>query len=328
MKKMSAAGLVALMLFAIAAARSFNPNMSKEEFMQWQESSRAFLSDALYNGAPPKAVPLELSWGEKQTREGYELTSLKFHDRPGHVTTGFLSRPLKPQAQKLPALIALHGHGGTAISCFDPKTLFYYGDYFVKKGYIVLAIDIDHKSLSGVGPFISFERLPKHVKFPQMGQRVWMVKRALDFLETDPQVDAGKIGVVGLSNGGVTTMFAAAMDPRIKMAVASGSLIMSDRMWHTDLVHCRCQYIYKLDGALDYYDIFALVAPRPLMVQSGEKDPIFPIDSAKEAFTYIQKAYAVDGAKDWAVMDIHQGPHEFYAEAPAAFIEKYLPIGK
>ena len=240
-----------------------------------------------------------------------------------------LARPLKPQAQKLPAIIALHGHSGSAAQVFRSQGLCIITvTCSPKKDYIVLAIDIDHKNLVGVSPFISFEPLPRHVKFPYMGQRVWMVKRAIDFLETVPQVDAGKIGVVGLSNGGVSTMYAAAMDTRVKAAVASGSLIMFNRMWHTNLVHCRCQYIYKMDGALDYYDVFALVAPRPLMVQSGEKDPIFPIDSAKEAFTYIRKAYAIGNAKDLAVMDVHPGHHEFSAPGPVAFMEKYLPIGK
>jgi len=97
-------------------------------------------------------------------------------------------------------------------------------------------------------------------------------------------------------------------------------------MWHSDLVHCRCQYLYKLDHRLDYYDIFALIAPRPLLIQSGEKDPIFPIDSAKEAFQFVRKAYEIDGAPDHVAMDVHNGKHEFRAEAPEKWIEKYLPL--
>ena len=328
MKRVPLIGIILTAVLIIAASKSFNPNSSPKDFAAWQDQTRAFLADALYNGPAPEAVPLEAAYGEKQTRDGYEITHVSFHDRPGHVTTGWLAKPLHPQAQKLPAILALHGHGGSALANFDPKGLFYYGDFFAKKGYIVLAIDIDHKSLQDVPPWISWEPLPKKVKFPYMGQRVWMARTRNRFSDTDPQVDPQKIGVIGLSNGGVTLMYVAALDSRIKLTVASGSLIMSDRMWHSNLIHCRCQYLYKLDGALDYYDIFSLIAPRPLLIQSGERDPIFPIASAKEAFTHISKAYALAGAPDKVAMDVHDGEHEFRSGAPEQWVEKYLPIGE
>jgi len=325
MKRIS---LLVLALLALSASRSFNPGAGGQEFAQWQKDSREFLSQALFNGAPPRAVPLETRFGEKQTRDGYEITRVEFHDRPGHITTGLLAKPLSPKAARLPAVLCLHGHGGSSAACFDPQSMYFFGDVFAQKGYIVFAVDIDHEYLEDVSPFISFQRLPRKAKFPLMGQRVWMVKAAIDFLETDPQVDSSRIAAMGLSNGSVTTMFAAAYDQRIKLAVASGSLVMSDRMWHSNLVHCRCQYIYKLDGALEYYDIFSLIAPRPLLIQNGEGDPIFPIDSARQAFSFIEKAYASAGAPDKAVMDVHNGKHEFRIEAPPAFVEKYMPVGK
>jgi len=316
------------MALAVSASRSFHPDASRGEFERWQEATRAFVSDAIFNGPLPEAVPLSPVFLEKQTREGYELTELQFHDRPGHTTHCWLAKPLHPRAEKIPALIALHGHGGSALMTFDPDKMYFYGDLFAKAGYIVLAVDIDHKYLEGIRPWISYQPLPKKVKFPATGQKVWMVRRAIDFLETDPQVDRSKIGVLGLSNGGFTTMFVAAVDPRVSLAISSGSLIISDRMWHSNLVHCRCQYIYKLDQALDYYDLFALVAPRPLLVQSGEQDPIFPIASAREAFSHIAKAYAIEGASDKLELDIHNGKHEFRGEAPLKFAGKYFPLDK
>jgi len=315
-----------LMTLAISAGRSFHPEASRADFERWQESARAFVLDALFNGPVPEAVPLSPVFGARQMREGYELTELELHDRPGHTTHCWLARPIHPRAEKLPALIALHGHGGSALMTFEPDKMYFYGDMFARAGYIVLAVDIDHKYLEGIKPWISYQPLPKKVKFPPTGQRVWMVRRAIDFLETDPQVERSKIGVLGLSNGGFTAMFVAAVDQRVGLAISSGSLIMSERMWHSNLLHCRCQYIYKLDRVLDYYDIFALIAPRPLLIQSGEQDPIFPIASAKEAFSYIEKAYATAGASDKLVMDIHNGKHEFRGEAPLKFVQKYFPL--
>jgi dipeptidyl aminopeptidase/acylaminoacyl peptidase len=324
--KKNVAGILVLSFILLGASKSFNQSGSKEDFEKWQKQTRVYLSAVIFNLAPPQAVPLEASFGEKQSRHGYQITRVQFHDRPGHTTYGWLAKPDKPAAQKVPAIIALHGHSGSALMLFNPSDMYYYGDFFAKKGYIVLALDIDHQYLTDVSPFISFKPLPKNVKFPEVGQRTWMVKRSIDFLETLPEVDKDKIAIMGLSNGSVSSMFAAAMDERIKVVVASGSLIMSDRMWHSDLVHCRCQYLYKLDGVLDYYDIFALIAPRPLLIQSGEKDPIFPIDSAKEAFKFVQKAYEIDGAPGNVAMDIHNGKHEFRTEGPEKWIEKFLPL--
>jgi dienelactone hydrolase len=313
-----------------AADKSFPAQATPEQFAAWQAETRAFLAEVLYNGAPPEAVPLAPEFGKAETRENYQLTEVKFHDRPGHLTTGYLARPRHPAGAKLPAVLALHGHDFRAYETFNPKNMYYYGDLLAKKGYIVLALNIEHQDLDYVpGKRLHFEwPLPKNIPFPYMGQRVWMAKRGIDLLQAQPDVDPEQIGVVGLSNGGVSTMFVAAMDDRIKLAVASGNLIMHHRMWHTNLIHCRCQYLDKLDGVLDYYDIFALIAPRPLVVQSGKKDPIFPIKSANEAYTYIAQAYKIAGAPEKVTHDVHPGPHVFVAEVPVAGFDKYLPLPK
>jgi dienelactone hydrolase len=304
---------------------SFNERAGAQEFAAWQKETRALLSEILYNGPPPEAVPLDPEYGRTERRESYTLTYVKLHDRPGHTTSGYLARPVKPRADRLPALISLHGHDWQAHDTFNPDNMYYYGDLLARKGYVVLAVNIDHEYLDHEKR-IQRLTLPKDEPFPLTGQKVWMVKRAIDLLSEQPDVDPEKIGCVGLSNGGFTTMFVAAMDQRVKLAVSSGSLIMHDRMWHRELIHCRCQYLPGMEDALDYYDVFALAAPRPLVVQNGEKDPIFPIKSARRAFTYIQKAYEIAGAPDKVFHDVHDGAHEFRSEVPLQWFERHLPI--
>lgn len=325
--KKSVFTIALVMALPLAAAKlSFPEAGDADDFAAWQGWARPMLGQILYNGAPPEAVPLEPEYGEPQQRQGYNLVEVNFQDRPGHMTYGVLARPTKPKAKKLPAVVSLHGHGGTAIQTFDPDEMYYYGDLLARKGYVVLALDIDHKYLDHDRPFKGYSRLPRNVEFPAMGQRVWMVKRGVDLLASLPDVDPQSIGIVGLSNGGLTTMFAAAMDERLKMVVASGSLIMHDRMWHRELLHCRCQYLDKMDGVLDYYDVFALVAPRALVVQNGKKDPIFPIGSAGKAFEHIKRAYALAGAPDNVYHDVHEGAHAFRSEVPLQWFEKHLPL--
>jgi predicted esterase len=326
MKKLIVAMITLFPLLSFAAARSLPANATPEQFAQWQQDTRAFLAEALLNGPPPEPVELSPVFGRKEAHAGYDLTEVSFTDRPGHATSAWLARPLAPKAARLPVIIALHGHGGDAHDAFNPDHLFFYGDLFARQGYLVLSVNIGHDYLDANQSLLGYGPLPKNVSFPAMGQRVWMVMRAIDFMSTQPDADLANLAVVGLSNGGLTTMFVAALDPRVKLAVASGSLIMHDRMWHRELLHCRCQYLDKLDGQLDYSDVFALVAPRYLVVQSGEKDPIFPIHSANKAFEFIKKAYTIAGVPDRVIHDVHPGPHAYSAAVPDQWVHKYLPL--
>ncbi len=325
MKKAIWIGMMLLALPAASAQRSFPQNATAEEFTRWQEQTRPFLIEALFNGPAPQRVPLEANWLQKEDHGSYMIQEFDFHDRPGHMVHGWLARPKKPAAAKLPAIVALHGHNGRAYKMFQ-KGYYFYGDLFAKKGYIVLSIDINHASLDSKGPYLDRGPVIPFKYYTPMGERVWMVMRSVDLLQSLPDVDADRIGIVGLSNGGITTEFTAALDPRLKVAVSSGSLVMYDRWWKGDLTPCRCEYIPKMKGQLDYYDVFSLVAPRPLLIQNGEQDNNFLIDSAREAFTYIKKAYTIAGVPDLVYHDIFPGPHEFRAEEPVKWFDRYLPL--
>lgn len=326
MKRVLIMGLMATAVLGLAAKNSFPEKGTPEDFARWQEKTRAQLREILFNGPAPAAVPLQPELGRTESRPGYDLTEVTFYDRPGHKTHGFLARPKQPGDSKLPAVISLHGHDFGAYDTFNPQNMYFYGDLLASRGYVVFAPDIGHdfidhdRPLRGVGP------LPKNVPFPYAGQKVWMVMRAVDFLQSLEEVDPEKIGVVGLSNGGFTSLLAAAVDERIKLTVASGNLIMHDRMWHAELFHCRCQYLDKMDGVLDYYDVAALIAPRPLVLQNGKRDPIFPIHSAQKAFAHVKRAYELAGAPDLVIHDVHPGAHAFEAEVPLKWFAKCLPL--
>lgn len=311
---------------ARAAEKSFPERASAAEFFAWQTEARSLLSDILYNGPAPARSALDPVYGKHETRESCTLSEVTFNDRPGHVTHGWLARPRAPAAARLPAIVALHGHGWGAHDAFNPENMYYYGDFFARRGYIVLALDIGHDFVDHDQPFVGVGVLPRNVDFPAMGQRVWMVTRGIDLLEDLPDVDGDAIGVMGLSNGGLSTMFIAGMDTRVKLAVASGSLIMHGRMWHAELFHCRCQYLDRMDGVLDYYDVLALAAPRALIIQNGRRDSIFPVRSSDKAFAHVKMAYEIAGAPDMAYHDVHDGTHEFSSEVPVQWAEKYLPL--
>jgi hypothetical protein len=270
MKRLLFVGLLLVSVAAFGAERSFPAGASAEEFAKWQTQTRALLATILFNGPAPQAVALDPVYGKTEPRERYTLTEVTFHDRPGHVTHGWLARPVHPLAPRLPAMLSLHGHGFDALATFNPKNMYCYGDLFANQGYVVLALDIGHDFVEHDKPYEGYGPLPRDEKFPATGQKVWMVMKGV--------------------------------------------------------LHCRCQYLPRLDGVLDYYDVAALIAPRPIMFQSGRRDPIFPIHSAQKAFKFVKQAYTIAGAPDHAYHDIHDGKHEFRKEMPEKWFAEYLPL--
>lgn len=326
MKKIMALVLAFLPVLVFGAQKSFSEKATPEEFARWQTEKRELLKNILYNGPAPEAVPLNPVYGKKEERASYTLTEVTLSDRPGHTTHGWLARPKNPAGPKQPVVIALHGHDWDAKYCFDPQNMLFYGDLFANLGYLVFAPDIGHDFIDHDRPLTGLGPLPKNIPFPYMGQKTWMAVRSIDFVSGLPDADPDRIAAVGLSNGGLTTMFLAAVDLRVKLAVTAGILIMHHRFFHPPFTPCRCEYLDKMDGALDYYDVYALIAPRPLIIENGEKDRGFPVGSSIKAFKYIQQAYTIAGVPDRVTHVVHPGAHVFVPAVPVEWFKKYLPL--
>lgn len=147
-----------------------------------------------------------------------------------------------------------------------------------------------------------------------VGERVYDVDRAIDYLHLRGDARTGAIGLMGLSGGGTVTMFAAALLPRIAFAMPAGSFC-TFRDSIMAMYHCMDNYIPGLLPVADMADVLGLFAPRPLVVVSGEQDPIFPIGPARRAFRQLQRIYAAHGAGERCQLVVGPGGHRFYAEA-------------
>jgi len=108
------------------------------------------------------------------------------------------------------------------------------------------------------------------------------------------------------------TMYTSALDERIKRALISG-YVTEAKDSILGIRHCSCNYIPHLSELADFPDVAGLIAPRFLIVQSGRRDGIFPIDSARRAFRKIQKVYTVLGKPGNVRMDEHDGFHSFWS---------------
>jgi hypothetical protein len=124
------------------------------------------------------------------------------------------------------------------------------------------------------------------------GVDVWNAIRALDYLETRPEVDARHIGLTGISGGGAMTWYTAAVDERISAAapVCSSFTFGSQAEHWVARGQCDCIY-YHNTYMQDFPVVGALIAPRPLLILSGQRDSIFPPDGYHEVYERAKRIY-------------------------------------
>lgn len=155
------------------------------------------------------------------------------------------------------------------------------------------------------------------------GLRVNDLRRGLDFLETAPGVDSKRVGIMGISGGGMLALFTAAVDLRIKAAIVSG-YFNRFRDSVLGMHHCVCNFVPGLATDFDMADLAALVAPRPLLVQHGTRDPIFPIAATRAALRRLRGIYRCAGAGDKLESEIFEGGHEWSPRRIEAFLKRAL----
>ena len=128
---------------------------------------------------------------------------------------------------------------------------------------------------------------------------------------------------MGISGGGLTTTFAAALDPRIRAAFVSGYLNTFLDSVYT-ISHCIDNYIPGILHWCEMYDVGGLIAPRPLFVESGDKDNIFPDHASRLSFERVKQVYEIFGKADLAEQEVFPGEHSFWGKRGLPFMAKHL----
>ncbi len=121
-----------------------------------------------------------------------------------------------------------------------------------------------------------------------IGWRVYDVMRTIDWIESRSELDAKRVGCVGISGGGTCALFSAALEPRIRAALVSGYL-NTFRASIMSMSHCMDNYVPGILNWAEMYDVAGLIAPRPLFSEGGDHDPIFPPPATRESFARVKK---------------------------------------
>src|SRR5262245_49521022 len=329
-------------LYAAAPRRLAFKARTRAEAESWQKTLRTKLIE-LIGGFPENRSPLRPATLEKREFPGYSREKIVFESRPG---VSVLAYVLLPEKRKTPsaAMICVPGHGRGVddIVGIDERGR----DRTDKSGYQHdFAIQVVEAGMAAVAiepmafgcrrdPISAAKGLSQKACDPVaggalmlgqtlIGWRVWDVMRTIDYIATRPELDANRVGCMGISGGGTATLFSSAIETRIRVAMVSGYL-NTFRDSVGSLSHCIDNFVPGILNWAEMYDVAGLIAPRPLFVESGEKDTIFPVQASIESFTRAREIYRVFGAEDLIEQEVFPADHSFWGKRGVPFVARHL----
>ncbi len=297
----------------------------------WRARRRARL-DALL-GADPGRVPLDLEVRETTETAAYTRSSIVFDSEGTMSVPAYLLVP-RDRREPGPAVLAVHGHGpGKSEVCgIDTPTDDggAYAHALAEQGYVVLAPDL--RCFGERVDWAPPDKYPCDLNLVHacaagenpLAQNLWDLARALDVLEQHDLVDPARIGAVGFSYGATCSLFLAARDDRVRAAVVSGYVSTWQRAHSVPWNLCGSQVVPGMLGAVDHVSLGALVAPRALLVETGDQDPIFPLEGAREVVAALQTVYEALGAPGTVEHHVFPGGHRWDGTTTPAFLSRRL----
>jgi dienelactone hydrolase len=308
------------------------PDTGADELEQWRGRARARLQELL--GPLPAPVPLELATIDSVPCEGYTRHSIVFDTEANMSVPAYLLVP-DDRTTPGPAVLAAHGHGpGRDQVCGLVESGPPNGDYavqLVRRGYVVMAPDLrcfgERADWTPEDHYICDTNLVHAVMAGEnpLTQNLWDLARCLDVLEAHPLVDPGRMGMVGLSYGGTVTLFLAAWDERVAACVVSGFFSSWAEAHKMPWNMCGSQVLTGMLGQLEHVDLGALIAPRPMLVESGSDDDLFPAPVAAAGCRRLGGVYASLGVGgDRIVHDLFLGGHQWHGVEAYPFLERWL----
>jgi hypothetical protein len=128
---------------------------------------------------------------------------------------------------------------------------------------------------------------------------------------------------MGISGGGMHTFFSVCADPRIKACVISG-YFSPFRDSILAMTHCFCNFVPGLHRFGEIYDLAGLIAPRPMLIEAANYDPIFPLAAVKRAVARTRAIYALFGAAADLETDYFEGRHQISGRRAYDFLAAKL----
>jgi dienelactone hydrolase len=193
-----------------------------------------------------------------------------------------------------PAVVVFPGHGTIAQAAgLERSDLRANGLELARAGFVTLAVEPRGFGRLGAIDHLQIDAAARLVGRTWYGLLVHDGMRAIDYLLTRPEVDPTRIGAAGIGAGGALTMYAAALDGRVQVALVGaylGKYIISA----LDEDRCPCNDIPGILRYGEMGDVAALIAPRPVLFVNGCRDPATTPD-ARGSFAIVSHVYRLLG---------------------------------
>ena len=223
-------------------------------------------------------------------KDGYRIEKLYYESLPLLYVPGNLYIPDNIQKPR-PAVLYLCGHAATQKVAYQA-----YARKLAELGFVCLIIETTHHQGEAFGEhhgcyskgwFHWYSR-----GYTPAGVEVWNAIRGLDLLSERTEVDEDRMGVSGRSGGGAQSWFVAAADERVKAAVPEvGATTLHEQIMPMILDdHCDCMMPINTFRR-DFQEIGALIAPRALLIQQGDRDRLTNIEGVRRLYSDIKKIY-------------------------------------
>jgi dienelactone hydrolase len=254
----------------------------------------------------------------------YTIEKLYFQSRPNLFVIANLYIP-KPAPKNAPTILYVCGHGNVVkdgVSYGSKVHYQHHPAWFAEHGYVAMVIDtLQLSEIPGLhhGTYRLGMWWWHNLGYTPAGVECWNGMRALDYLETRPEVDPKRIGVTGRSGGGAYSWWLAAADERIACAIPVAGI--ADLQAHLNegypgrlakgviAGHCDCMFMVNT-YRWDFSKVAAMIAPRPVLLGNSDVDDIFPIPGYRRIAEKVRKIYGFYGAGEKFDLLETKGAHE------------------
>lgn len=325
--------LLALCCFTLSPARAAD---SRQDFLKLIDRPR---------------VALDAKVEELPGTNGLAMFHFSFGSEKGQIVPGILLKRADAHGRQ-PVVIALHGTGGSK------KDMLAMCRQLAERGFIAVAIDGryhgERSTSKGAYEAAILQAWHQPGEHPFFYDTVWDVMRLVDYLQTRDDVDPARIGLTGISKGGIETYLTAAVDTRIAASVPyigmesfRWALDHNDWQGRVGTIQKTFDAIVKESGATNidtamvqkFYDrvtpgiygefdgpaMVSLIAPRPLFVVNSDSDNHTPLPGVNECIEAAHSAYHAAGADDHfsAKIQEHTG-HKVNPDSERAAIDWFV----